>query len=33
MVNKIFTGISVIIFLAALGLAVYGVLVMIGKVK
>ena len=33
MVNKIFTGISVIIFLAALGLFVYGTLVMLGKVR
>jgi preprotein translocase subunit SecE len=33
MVNKIFTGISVIIFLAALGLFVYGILLILGKVK
>lgn len=33
MVNRIFTGISVIIFLGAIGLFVYGVLIMLGKVK
>jgi hypothetical protein len=33
MVDKIFTGISVIIFLAALGLLVFGILVMIGRVQ
>jgi hypothetical protein len=33
MVDKIFTGISVIIFLAALGLLVFGILVMTGRVQ
>ncbi len=33
MVNRIFTGISVIIFLAAIGLLVYGILFMVGKVQ
>jgi hypothetical protein len=33
MVDKIFTGISVIIFLAAIGLLVFGFLVMTGRVQ
>jgi hypothetical protein len=33
MVDKIFTGISVIIFLAALGLLIFGILVMTGRVQ
>jgi hypothetical protein len=33
MVDKIFTGISVIIFLAAIGLLVFGILIMLGKVQ
>ena len=33
MVNRIFTGISVIIFLGALGIFVYGILVILGKVN
>jgi hypothetical protein len=31
--NKIFTTISVILFLLALGLLVFGILVMLGKVQ
>lgn len=33
MVDKIFTGISVVIFLAAVGLLVFGILVMTGRVQ
>jgi hypothetical protein len=33
MVDKIFTGISVIIFLAAIGLLVFGILVITGRVQ
>ena len=31
--NKIFTAISVLIYLLALGLLIYGILVMLGKVQ
>jgi hypothetical protein len=33
MVNKIFTTISVLLYLLALGLFVFGILVMLGKVR